>query len=180
MEKTSSLKKPPPKIHRVLDGIKIILFMVPTTIRKEAPTGNAPMGAIPPKAEINRFPQVGGNQTTEASEVVPIQGEEGVQIRPPNDSLQASLSPPVGGSFRRDWLANKYSDNVLNIITNGYVLSFTSKPKLVRAPLIRSGYKALQKEQALISCIQSLLSKNAIEGWKCKISQVLQSPVYSR
>ena len=37
----------------------------------------------------------------------------------PNDSSQASLSPPVGGclrSFRRDWLANKCSD-MLNIIT---------------------------------------------------------------
>ena len=30
-------------------------------------------------------------------------------------------------------------------------------------PLIQSGYKALQKEQALATCIQSLLSKNAIE-----------------
>ena len=52
---------------------------------------------------------------------------------------------------------------MLNIITNGYVLPFISKPNLVRAPLILSGYKALQKDQALSSCIQSLLSKNAIE-----------------
>ena len=52
---------------------------------------------------------------------------------------------------------------MLNIITNGYVPPFISKPNLVRAPLIRSGYKALQKDQALASCIQSLLSKNAIE-----------------
>ena len=119
--------------------------MVPTTIRKEAPTGNAPIGTIPPKAVINCFPQVGGNRTTDASEVVfdPIQGDEGMETPPPNDSLQASLSPPVGGrlrSFRRDWLANKCSDNVLNIITNGYVLPFISKPNLVRASLIRSGY----------------------------------------
>ena len=84
----------------------------------------------------------------------------------PNDSLKASLSPRVGdrlGSFRRDWLANKYSNNLLNIITNGYVLPFISKPNLVRVPLIQSGYKALQKDQALASCIQSLLSKNAIK-----------------
>ena len=52
---------------------------------------------------------------------------------------------------------------MLNIITNGYVLPFISRPNLVRAPLIQSGYKALQKELALTSCIQSLLSKNAIE-----------------
>ena len=140
MMKTSSLKKAPLKIHRVLDPIKISPFVVPTTIRKEAPTGNAPMGATPPKAVTNRFTQVGGNQTTEASEVVfdTIQGDECVETPPPNDSLKASPSQPVGGrlcSFRRDWLANKCSD-VLNIITNGYVLPFISKPNLVRAPLI--------------------------------------------
>ena len=91
------------------------------------------MGAIPPKAVTNCFPQVGGNRTTEASEVVfdPIQGDEGVETPPPNDSLKASMSPPVGGRlgsprFRRDWLANKCSDNVLNIITNGYILPFIS------------------------------------------------------
>ena len=52
---------------------------------------------------------------------------------------------------------------MLNIITKGYVLPFISKPNLVGAPLIRSSYKALQKDQAPASCIQSLLSKNAIE-----------------
>ena len=85
---------------------------------------------------------------------------------PSNDSLKASLSPPVGGrlhSFRRDWQTNKCSSNVLNIITNGYVLPFLSKPSLVRFPLIQSEYKAHQKDQALATCIQSLLSKNAIE-----------------
>ena len=85
---------------------------------------------------------------------------------PPSDSLKASLSPPVGGrlhSFRRDWLGNKCSNNMLNIITNGYVLPFISKPNLARVSLIRSGYKALQKDQAVASCIQSLLSRNAIE-----------------
>ena len=84
----------------------------------------------------------------------------------PNDSLKASLSPPVGGrlrSFRRDWQTNKCSSNVLNIITNGYVLPFLSKPNLVRFPLILSEYKDHQKDQALATCIQSLLSKNAIK-----------------
>ena len=85
MEKTSSLKKAPLKIHRVLDPIKTSPFVVPTTIRKEAPKGNAPMGAIPPKAVINRFPQVGRNRTTEASEVIfnPTQGDEDVETPPP-------------------------------------------------------------------------------------------------
>ena len=116
------------------------------------------MEATPHKAVTNRFPQEGGNQTSEAP--------GGVETPPPNDSLKASLSPPVGGrlcSFRRDWQTNKCSSNVLNIITNGYVLPFLSKPNLVRFPLILSEYKARQKDQALATCIQSLLLKNTIK-----------------
>ena len=82
-----------------LDPTKTSPFVVPTTTRKEAPTGNAPMRAIPLKAVTSRFPQVGGNQTQETSGVVfdPTQGDESVETSPPNDSFQASLSPPVGG-----------------------------------------------------------------------------------
>ena len=127
------------------------------------------MGAIPLKTVTNHFPLAGENQTSEPPGVVfdPIIGEEGVETPPPpNDSSKASLTPPVGGrvrSFRRDWQTNKRSSNVLNIITNGYVLSFLSKPNLVRFSLILSEYKTLQKDQTLADCIQSLLSKNAIE-----------------
>ena len=81
---------------------------------------------------------------------------------PPNDSLKASLSPPVGGrlpSFRRDWQTNAQT----MCFTSGYVLPFMTKPKLARVPLIHSGYKNHQKDPVLASCIQSLLSKNAIE-----------------
>ena len=125
------------------------------------------VGATPHKAVTNRFPQEGGNRTSEAPGVVfdPIIGEEGMETPLPNDSSKASLSPPVGGrlrSFRRDWQTNKCSPNVLNIITNGYVLPFLSKPNLVRFPLILSEYKAHEKDQALASCIQSLLLKNAM------------------
>ena len=126
------------------------------------------MGATPRKAVTNHFPQAKENQTSEVPGVVfeLTIGEEGVETPLPNDSFKASLSPPVGGclrSFRRDWQTNNCSSNVLNIITNGYVLPFHSKPNLVRFPLILSEYKALQKHQALANCIQSLLLKNAIE-----------------
>ena len=142
------------------------------------------MGAIPHKAVTNRFPQLGENQTLEAPGVVfdPTLGEGGVETPLPNDSSKASLSPPVGGrrSFRRDWLTDKCSQNLLNIITNGCVLPFLSKPNLVRFPLILSEYKAQQKDQALATCIQSLLSKNAIERVEnVKSLGVLQSPVPS-
>ena len=93
-----------------------------------------------------------------------------------NPSTKASLSPPVGGrlcSFSRDWQINKCSSNVLNIITNGYVLPFLSKPNLVRFPLIVSEYKALPKDQALADCIQS---KNAIE----RVDNVKSLGFYSR
>ena len=148
------LKKGTPKDSQGFGTYQNKPFHGPHHNKKEAPTGNAPMGAIPLKAVTNRFPQVGGNRTSEAPRVVfdPTQGDEGLETPPTNDSFQASLSPPVGGhlrSFRRDWLTNKCSHNMLNIITNGYVLPFISKPNLVRAPLIQSGYKALQKELAL-------------------------------
>ena len=65
---------------------------------------------------------------------------------------------------------------MLNIITNGYVLTFLSKPSLVRFPLIQSEYKARQKDQALATCIQSLLSKNAIE----RVENVKSLGFYSR
>ena len=139
------------------------------------------MGAIPLKAVTNRFPQEGENPTSESPGVVfdPTIGEGGVETPLPNDSSKASLSPPVGGrlrSFRRDWLTNKCSQNVLNIITNGYVLPFLSKPNLVRFPLILSEYKAQQKDQGLATCIQSLLSKNAIE----RVENVKSLGFYSR
>ena len=48
-------------------------------------------------------------------------------------------------------------------VKHGYILPFRSIPNLARTPLIQSGYEALQNDQALATCIQSLLSKNAIE-----------------
>ena len=65
---------------------------------------------------------------------------------------------------------------MLNIITNGYILPLISRPNLVRFPLILSEYKALQKDQALTDCIQSLLSKNAIE----RVENVKSLGFYSR
>ena len=139
------------------------------------------MGPIPHKAVTNRFLPTGENKTSEAPGVVfdPTIGEEGVETPLPNDSFKASNSPLVGGclrSFSRDWQANNCSSNVLNIITNGYVLPFLSKPNLVRFPLIISEYKALPKDQALADCIQSLLSKNTIE----RVENVKSLGFYSR
>ena len=157
-------------------------FRGPHHNRKEAPTGNTPMGAIPPKAVTSRFPLTEENKTSEAPGVVfdPTIGDEGVETPLPNDSSKASISPPVGGrlrSFCRDWQTNNCSSNVLNmIITNGHVLPFLSKPNLVRFPLIVSEYKAITKDQALADCVQSLLSKNTIK----RVENVKSLGFYSR
>ena len=127
------------------------------------------MGAIPHTAVTSRFSSNRGKQNFRGSKgsffSTPQQGKR-AWIPLPNDSFKASSSPPVGGrlhSFSRDWHTNNCSSNVLNLITNGYVLPFLSKPNLVSFSLIISEYKALPKDQALPHCIQSLLSKNVIE-----------------
>ena len=76
------LIKAPQKTLRVSDTISP--FAIPTT-RKEAPTGNAPMGATPHKAVTNCFPQVGGKRTSQAPGVVfnPTTKGEGVETPPP-------------------------------------------------------------------------------------------------
>ena len=110
-------------------------------------------------------------------------GGEGVETPLPNDSLKASLSPPVGGrlrSFRRDWQTNKCSSNMLNIITNGYLLPFVSKPNLVRFPLILSRVQGPSKKPSsgLLYPVSSVKERNR-KGGKCKIALVLQSLVPS-
>ena len=76
-----------------------------------------------------------------------------------NDSLKASLSPPVGGrlrSFRRDWQTNKCSNIMLDILTIHHQSKLSqSSPDCLRT-------QGLSKIQ-LWPLIQSLLSKNAIE-----------------
>ena len=119
---------------------------------------------------------VGGNRITEAPEVVfdLTQGDEGVETPPPNDSLKASHSPPVGGrlrSFRKDWQTNKCSNNVLNIITNGYSLPFITIPKL--APdSVRIQGPSKRSSSGLLYPVSSVKECNR-KGGKCKISRVL-------
>ena len=143
------------------------------------------MGAIPLKAVTNPFPREEENPTSEAPGVVfdPTIGEGGMETPLLNDSSKPSLSPPVGGrlrSFRRDWLTNKCSQNVLNIITNGYVLPFRSEAKLgqissdfvrVQGPTKRTSLGHLYP----VSPVKERYQK----GGKCKISRVLPSPVPS-
>ena len=65
------------------------------------------MGDSPLQAVTYHFSSSGRNQVTEAPEVISdlTQGDVGLETPPSNDSLKASLCPPVGGrfrSFRRD------------------------------------------------------------------------------
>ena len=59
------LKKAPQKILRVSDPTRISPFVVPT--RKEAPTGNAPMGAIPLQSSNQSFSSNRGKQNFRGS-----------------------------------------------------------------------------------------------------------------
>ena len=55
------------------------------------------MGATLHKAVTNRFPQVGGNRTSETPGVVfdPTTGGEGVETPLPNDSLMVIVDRPI-------------------------------------------------------------------------------------
>ena len=137
------------------------------------------MGATTPKAVINRFPQSGENQTTEAPEVIfDSPGDEGVETLTPNDSSILSLPQSTGRRsppFFQKRLANKCSDSVLNIITNGYVLPFISKPNMVRPPQFDQASRPFTKNK-LLPVASSLQSKNAIE----RVENVKSPGFYSR
>ena len=169
---------------RVLDPIKTSPFVIPTT-RIEAPTGIAPMGATPLKAVTNRFPQVGGNQISEALGVVfdPTPGDQGVETPLPHDSSKAFLSPPVGGcfrSFRRDWKNRqmfrqriKHYHQWLRSAIHLKTKTGQSSPDSFRiqGPSQRTSSDCLYP-------ISSVKEHNR-KGGKCKISRVLQSSVSS-
>ena len=69
---------------------------------------------------------------------------------------------------------------MLNIITNGYVLPFLSKPNLVEFPLdsIRIQGPSKRPSSGRLYPVSSVKERNR-KGGKCKISRVLQSPVSS-
>ena len=137
------------------------------------------MGVISFQAVSIVFPQVGGNRIAEAPKVIFDPTPRGEGMNGSNDSSKASLSPQVGSrlrSFRRDWQTNNCSDNKLSIITNGYILPFISKPKNSQNSCDYVMIQGPSKDQALASCIQSLLSKYAIE----RVENVKSLGFYSR
>ena len=126
MEKSFSSQKTSLNTPRALGPIKSSSFVVPTTATREPSSGGAPLGDAPPQAITSCFLQTGGTQIIEATKVVSnlTTGAEGMETRLPI-YYTVSKSPPIGGylhSFRKDWLQEKYSNNVLNIVTNGYIL----------------------------------------------------------
>ena len=126
------------------------------------------MGAIPLKGVINHFPQVGGNRTTEASEVVfdPFLGDEGVET--------SSLSPPVGGclhSFRRDWLANKCSDVIILSPMLRSSIHLKTKFSQSSPDSIRLQGPSKRPSSGLLYPVSSVKGHNK-KGGKCKISWV--------
>ena len=170
------LKKGTSKVLRVSDPTRISPFVLPT--RKEAPTGNAPMGAIPHTAVIRCFSSSRGKQN--------FRGSKGSFFRPHNRGKgRGSLFPmtPQASTSRRSppffqqRLANKQL--FIQRIKPYYQWLRTAIPlkaQLGQFSLIISEYKALPKDQALAHCIQSLLSKNVIE----RVENVKSLGFYSR
>ena len=90
------LKKRTLKIHRVLNPIKTSPFVVPTTIRKDAPTGNAPYGGNSSQSSNQSFSSGmrKSNNRGLRGHFRPHSRGQWCGNPSPNDSLQASLSPP--------------------------------------------------------------------------------------
>ena len=139
------------------------------------------MGAIPHKAVTNRFPQEGGNRTLEALGVIsnPTTGVEGMEIPHLNDSFKASLSPPVGRlrSFRRDWQTNKCSSKHYHQWLRT-AIPFKTKLGQIPSDPVRKQDPSKRPSSGHLYPVSSVKECNR-KGGKCKISQVLQSPVSS-
>ena len=59
----------------------------------------------------------------------------------PETMIWITRVPEIGDglkAYRRGWTGENCTKNILNIITNGYALPFSQKPKLVRLPLMIS------------------------------------------
>ena len=119
------------------------------------------MGAISHKVVTKCFPQEGGNQSSDTPRVIfdPTIGDEDLETPPPNDSFNLGVLRRFQHCTR--WVVGR-AEKTSTYINCTYI-KFLSKPNLVGFPLFLSEYKALQKEQAMVDCIQSLLSKNTIE-----------------
>ena len=109
--------------------------------------------------------------------------DEGVETPPPNDSLRASLSPPVGGrlrSFRRDWQTNKCSSNVFKHFHQWLrtAIYFKTKSGQIPSDSVRIQGPSNRPSSGRLYPISSVKERNR-KGGKCKISRVLQSPVSS-
>ena len=173
------LKKGTPKDSQGFGPYQNKSFRGPHHHKKEAPAGNAPMGAIPLKAVTNRFPQLGGNRTSEATGVVfdPTQVDEGVETPSPNDSFQASLSrrsPP----FFQKRLAHKQMFRRVKHCHQWLRSSIHVKTKFSQSPSdsVRLQVPSKRTSSDLLYPVSSVKERNR-KGGKCKISRVLQSPV---
>ena len=88
----------------------------------------------------------------------------------PSQELEVA---PVGGRLRRflpEWQKQKTHQSILSLIQDGHKLPFRERPKLSRFPCISSGYAGSDRQNALLTSIQDLLQKGAIEVMFTKTS----------
>ena len=106
-----------------------------------------------------------------------------METAPPNDSLKASLSPPVGGclsSFRRDWQTNKCSSNMLKHHHQWLRSAIHFKTKFGQIPSdsVRIQGPSKRSSSGHLYPVSSVKECNR-KGGKCKIFRVLHWPVPS-
>ena len=97
----------------------------------------------------------------------PPEGEKCVQSLQEREKTPCTKSDlPVGGRLRRflvQWEHQGAHHSILSLLKDGYKLPFRERPNLSRVPCITSSYANSDRQSALLTSIQDLLHKGAIE-----------------
>ena len=78
----------------------------------------------------------------------------------------AALNLPVGARLQNFWTVWSQmgaGPKVVQILKQGYTLTFQNRPKLSRVPTVVSSYANLHRNSYLLEALQQLVDKNAVE-----------------
>jgi len=93
----------------------------------------------------------------------------------------SSIDAPIGGRlsmFWRNWETLGLHPWAVKVVKEGLRLSFLQKPRLSIVPIIRSGYRNVQKNKILQDQIVELLGKSAIEVVQDRLSPGFYSRLF--
>ena len=182
MEKTSSFKKAPLKTLRVLDPTKTSPFVVPTTIRKEAPTGNTPMGNSS-QSSNQSFSSGRGKSNSRGfrGHFRPHsrgRGHENPSSQRLLSSLPQSTSRRLPLVFQKRLAHKQMFKQRVKHYHQWLRSSIHLKTKFSQSPTdsIRLQGPPKRTSSDLLYPVSSVKERNR-KGGKCNICQILQSPV---